>query len=99
MDILQLSLVFLISLIAILLAFLGTQFFYVLKDLRVSLQKLNKILDSTGSITENIQKPVEAAANLTSAVEAGVKAVKMGIEGSEQVKKLFNRDHKEFKSK
>lgn len=97
MDYLGASLVFLFFVLAILLVIVGVQLYYVLKDLRVSLHKLNKVLDSTGSITENIQRPVEAAANLSAAVEAGVNAVKMGIEGSEQVKKLLARSQKSSK--
>lgn len=46
MDLLQISLVFLIILLAVFLSLLGIQVFFILKDLKGSLDKLDRFLNS-----------------------------------------------------
>lgn len=92
MDLLQIALVFLILLLAIFLSVLGIQVFFILKDLKRSLDKLDLILNDVG-------KPVQAMAEVTRAVETGVKAVKTvsdvarGVvsRSSKPAKRLFKR--------
>lgn len=57
-DPIQAVLLFVILLLAILFVILGVQVFLILKDLRVTVQKTNKILDEVESLTENISEPV-----------------------------------------
>lgn len=76
MDLLQIALVFLILLLSVFLSILGIQVFFILKDLRKSLDKLDVILNDAQGIAEDIQKPVAAAAEVAQVVGAGAGAVK-----------------------
>lgn len=54
---------------------IGYQVYQLLKDLRTSLRKMNRILDDTGDITESVKKPVDSLSNLTSGIQAGISIV------------------------
>lgn len=94
MDFLQIALVLLILLLGVMLSILGLQVFLILKDLKMSLDKIDLILGNTREITADIQKPVHVAAELTEAVESsvktGVEAVKK-ITQNKSSKRLFKR--------
>lgn len=83
MDILQVALVLLILFLAGMLAVLGLQVFFILKDLRKSLDKIDLLID-------DVEKPVKAAAQVTQAVENGVRAMKR-ITQVKPAKKFFKR--------
>lgn len=74
MDLLQAALIFLILLLSIFLAITGFQVFFILKDLKKALDKLNKVLKSGEEIAQDIEKPVKAASNLVTRLGAGAKA-------------------------
>lgn len=80
MDFLQIALIFLIMLLAVFLSVLGIQVFFILKDLKTSLDKLDKILDET--------TPVEKVVN--SVVVTGAKEVKKAI-NPKPPRRLFRR--------
>ncbi len=75
MDLLQIALIFLILLLSIFLAITGFQVFLILRDLKKALDRLNKVLEVGENIAQDVEKPVEAAANLVNTLSAGVKAV------------------------
>ena len=62
-DTVQAVVLFVIVLLAILFTVLGVQVFFILKDLRVTLQKTNLILDDVEKITEGIAQPVSSFSN------------------------------------
>jgi hypothetical protein len=86
MDIIQIALVLLILLLAIFLSILGIQVFFILRDLKKAVDKLDIILDDAQVVAEDIKKPIRAAANVTEAMEEGAKALKAL---SKPAKKLF----------
>jgi hypothetical protein len=88
MDIIQVALVLLILLLGIFLSILGVQVFFILKDLKKALDKLDVILGDAQVMVEDIQKPVKAMANISEAVDEGAKALKSL---SKPAKKLFFR--------
>lgn len=99
MDLLQIALIFLIFLLSVLLSVLGVQVFFILKDLKKSLDKLEVVLDDTRHITSNLQKPAQAAADVTEAVESGVEVVKaIGAIGSKIVGKKIKPVKRLFKT-
>lgn len=61
MDLLQIALIFLILLLASFLTFTGIQVFFILRDLHLALKRLNKVLETSEEIAEDIEKPVAAA--------------------------------------
>lgn len=73
MDFLQVALIFLILLLATFLTFTGVQVFFILRDLHEALKRLNRVLETSEDIAEDIEKPVGAASNLISALGKIVK--------------------------
>lgn len=70
MDITQAVLLTVIIVLTIFLLIIGFQAFFVLKDLRKTLVKMNKLFEDTDSIIERVQKPVESASHFFTAIAA-----------------------------
>ncbi len=71
MDPAQLLLILVIIILTILLVVLGIQVFFVLKELRVTLSKTNKVLDNTDEITRSIANPLSSLSALLMGLKAG----------------------------
>lgn len=91
MDLLQIALVLLILLLTAFLSVLGIQVFFILKDLKKSLEKMDVLLDE-------VEKPAHVVAEVTQAVENGVKVAKAATEvvrtavaKTKPTKRLFKR--------
>lgn len=69
-DAVQLVLLLVIIILTILLVVLGIQVFFILKDLRQTIQKSNTALDHINSITENIEGPLEALSSFSLGIKA-----------------------------
>lgn len=67
----QTALFLIIIVLAILLVVLGIQVFYILRELRKTISKANKVLDDTGVITESVSKPVSSLSTLISGIKTG----------------------------
>ncbi len=63
-DPVQAVLLFVILLLAILFVILGIQVFLILRELRVTLQKTNKILDDVDSLTTSVSEPLSFISGL-----------------------------------
>lgn len=72
MDITQTVLLAVIIALAILLVVVGFQVFFVLKDLRKTLFRLNRLFDNADDLVGQVKKPIESAGNLFTAMTAGV---------------------------
>ncbi len=68
-DAVQFILLLVIVLLTALLLVLGVQVFFILRDLRKTVGKANKVLDNADVITESVSAPLESIASLT-----GIKA-------------------------
>lgn len=90
MDFLQIALIFLILLLSIFLSITGIQVFFILRDLKRALDKLNKVLQTGEEIVEDIEKPVAAASNLVNALGAKAKALKNAVKPSKS-KRFYKR--------
>lgn len=64
MDFLQIALIFLILLLSIFLGITGIQVFFILRDLKKALDKLNAILHTGENIAGDIERPLSSASNL-----------------------------------
>lgn len=69
-DAVQLVLLLVIVILTVLLVVLGIQVFFILKELRQTIQKTNKVLDHVNSITENIEAPLAALSSFSLGVKA-----------------------------
>jgi hypothetical protein len=71
MDPAQILLILVIIILTILLVVLGIQVYFVLKELRVTLQKANNVLDNTDEITRSIANPLSSLSALLMGIKAG----------------------------
>ena len=69
-DSVQLILLLVIIVLTVLLVILGIQVFYILRDLRLTIKKTNKILENAEGITEGIQGPITAISSFVLGTKA-----------------------------
>lgn len=65
--------------LTVLLLVLGFQVFFILRELRKTIEKANKILDDTGEITQSVSGPIASLSSLA-----------MGLKTGAVIAKLFN---------
>lgn len=70
-DTAQAVLLFVIVVLSVLLIVLGVQVFFILRELRQTVSKANKVLDDTGIITESVSGPISNLSAIASGVKAG----------------------------
>ena len=63
-DPVQVVLLVVVVLLTLLLLGLGVQVFFILKELRQTLFRANKVLENTESITESVSEPMTFISNL-----------------------------------
>ena len=76
-DIAQNTLLLVIIALSILLLILGIQAFFILRDLRKTIIKANKMLDNVNSITENVANSASAFSSLATVVKTGAYLVNL----------------------
>ena len=62
-DATQILIIVVISVLTVLLTAVGIQVFLILREVRNSIQKLNKILDNAGEVSEAVTKPITSLSN------------------------------------
>jgi len=60
-----------IIILTLLLVVLGIQVYFILKDLRKTLEKANRVLDNTNEITESVSAPISSLSSLLMGLKAG----------------------------
>src|SRR5574342_365127 len=86
-DAVQLILLSVIITLTVLLVILGVQVFYILRDLRKTVKKTNKILENAEGITEGIQGPITAISSFVLGTKATSIASLLGF-----IKHLLGKD-------
>lgn len=71
MDAAQILLFSVVGILTVLLVVLGIQVFFILKELRSTLSKANRVLTGAETITEAISRPVESLSTVMSTVKLG----------------------------
>lgn len=66
-----------ITTLTILLTFIGIQIVYILKDLRETLKRINKIADNAAIITSAAVKPVTGITALVEGIQSSVKIAEL----------------------
>lgn len=69
-DPVQMVLLLVILVLTIMLVILGIQVFYILRELRETIIRTNRVLDNAESITENIDAPLSALSSLALGAKA-----------------------------
>jgi hypothetical protein len=67
----QAALFLIIIVLSILLVILGIQVFIILRELRKTINKVNKVLDDTGVITESVSAPISNFSTLLMGLKTG----------------------------
>ncbi len=70
-DSTQLVLLIVIVVLTILLLVLGIQVFFILKELRKTIFKMNKVLDDASTITESVSEPISSLSTIVSGMKTG----------------------------
>ncbi len=83
----QTALFLVIIVLTILLVVLGIQVFFILRELRITLTKVNKVLDDTSVITESVSKPISNLSSLTMGLKTGATIAKLFGNGNKKGKK------------
>ncbi|HYM65517.1 MAG TPA: hypothetical protein VES68_03485 [Candidatus Sulfotelmatobacter sp.] len=73
----QTALFLVIIVLTVLLIILGIQVFFILKELRKTINKTNKILDDTSAITESVSGPISSFSSIAMGLKAGAKIAKI----------------------
>mgnify|MGYP001585562309 CR=1 FL=1 len=91
MDLAQIVLLLVIVVLAILLAVLGIQVFLILREIRKTVEKTNKVLDNAGIIAESLSTPISTLSSLAM-------SIKTGISFANWLKKTFSKGPSEERS-
>jgi len=76
-DAFQILLVVVVTSLTTLLVFVGIQVIHILRELRESTQKLNKILDDFGVVSESVAKPIAGVSGFLTGIQSGAKLMKI----------------------
>lgn len=91
METVQIVLLLVIVILTILLAVLGIQVFLILREIRKTVEKTNKVLDNAGIIAESLSTPISTLSSL-------VMSIKTGISFANWLKKTFSKEPSEERS-
>lgn len=86
MDPAQTALFLVIIVLTVLLIVLGVQVFFILRELRKTVSKANRVLDKTNLITESVSGPVSSLSSLISGVKTGATFINL-LKGNRKVKR------------
>jgi len=89
-DSVQLVLLLVVVVLTILLVVLGVQVYFILKEVRKTVSKTNRVIDNANAITENIEGPLSAISSLA----LGVKATSL-LSVAKFIKSLIHKDTEE----
>ncbi len=75
MDPVQLTIIGISIALTILVIILGVQVYYILKEIRSSVQKANKMLDDAGVVTGTVSEGVTSMSGFINGIKSGISLV------------------------
>lgn len=87
MDTTQIILLSIVVILAVFLVAVGFQAFFALKDLRKTLFRMNRLLDDTDYLVDQVRRPIESASSFMTALTAGTSIANFLKRGKEEKKK------------
>ncbi len=72
MEPIQLTIIVISFVITVLIVFLGIQVWYILKEMRAGLQKVNKMLDDAGRVSGTVRQGVASMGGMLEGLRAGL---------------------------
>ncbi|MBI3984416.1 MAG: hypothetical protein HY344_00525 [Candidatus Levybacteria bacterium] len=82
----QAALFLVIIILTVLLVVLGIQVYFILRELRKTIDKVNKVLDDASLITESVSKPISSLSTLAMGLKTGATIAKI-FQGKKHDKK------------
>ncbi len=73
----QVLLFIVITVLTTVVSLCGIQVFYILKELRQSVRKTNKILDDAGLISESVAKPISGISGFLTGLKSGAEIIRL----------------------
>ena len=92
MDFAQITLIAVIILLTVLLIALGVQVFLILRELRKTVSKANRVLDNTESITQSVSAPLSSLSSISMGIKTGASFLNL-------IKKIIAPDSTKKKNK
>lgn len=86
LDPVQTALFLVIIVLAILLLTLSIQVFFILRELRQTVSKANKVLDNTNLITEKVSGPISTLSSWAMGIKTGASFINF-LKGSRKAKR------------
>lgn len=83
----QTALFLVIIILTVLLVVLGIQVFFILRELRKTVEKANKVLEDAGNISESISKPISSLSTIAMGLKTGASIAKIFQTGTKHEKK------------
>lgn len=77
MDSAQIILIIVIIFLTVLLAVLGIQVFFILREFRKTVSKANKVLDSTNVITQSVSAPISSLSSIATGIKTGASFINL----------------------
>lgn len=77
MEATQIILVVSVGTLTIILSLVGVQVVRILKEVKITIEKINKILEDMGRVTENVAKPTSSFNGIFFGLKAGLKILKL----------------------
>ena len=75
MDPIQLTIIVVTITLTILLVVLGIQVYLILKEIRLSLQKTNKMLDDAGAVTGTVSEGLTSMSGFIHGIKSGISLI------------------------
>ena len=72
MDAIQLVIIFISFILTTLFVFLGVQMWFILKEIRLTIQKMNKMLDDMGKVTGTVGDTATGVSGLMNGIKTGL---------------------------
>lgn len=76
LDSIQILLIIVITVLTVLLTFIGVEIYQILKEFRRGLKKFNGILDDAHTVSSSVAEPVSEATELFHGLKKGVNFIK-----------------------
>ncbi len=91
-DTAQAVLLIVVVILTVLLVALGIQVFHILRELRSTVSKANKVLDDTGTITESVSGPISTLSNLATGLKTGATVLRLLKGKGKIIKRLLKEE-------
>ncbi|MDE2025994.1 MAG: hypothetical protein KGJ07_05855 [Patescibacteria group bacterium] len=77
MDATQILLLIVVVVLSLILLILGIQIFFILREFKRTISKVNKVLDDTGNITQSVSAPIASISSVLTSVKLGSVLLKL----------------------